>query len=298
MPLAIVLACAAVVASVPVLWFSLSSARSGRLKGSGEPVADLHQLSLAQSAGERVVRPVMASILALVRGVTPAGWNDALQQQITMAGLGSRWPLERLLAVKVLLGIVLAALAWYFLAPDSTGSLVLVVLGSSAIGYFLPDLIVRSRAGERQQAIEQALPDALDQLTMSVEAGLGFEAAMGRAAQVGEGPLADEFIRVLQEIQIGIPRQEALRNMADRSSVGDLRGFIFAVIQSESYGLPMADVLRVQASELRLKRHQRAEERALKIPVKIVFPLVFCIFPTLFIVLLGPAAIRIWRALS
>jgi tight adherence protein C len=240
----------------------------------------------------------MASILALVRGVTPAGWNDALQQQITMAGLGSRWPLERLLAVKVLLGVVLAALAWYFLAPGSTGSLILVVLGSSAIGYFLPDLIVRSRASERQQAIERALPDALDQLTMSVEAGLGFEAAMGRAAQVGEGPLADEFIRVLQEIQIGIPRQEALRNMADRSCVGDLRGFIFAVIQSESYGLPMADVLRVQASELRQKRHQRAEERALKIPVKIVFPLVFCIFPTLFIVLLGPAAMRIWRALS
>jgi len=206
--------------------------------------------------------------------------------------------LERLLAVKVLLGMLFATVAWYLVAPDSTGSLLLVLVGASAIGYFLPDLLVRSRATERQQAIEQALPDALDQLTMSVEAGLGFEGALGRAAQVGEGPLADEFIRVLQEIQIGVSRREALRNLADRSSVADLRNFIFAVIQSESYGLPIADVLRVQASELRLKRHQRAEERALKIPVKIVFPLVFCIFPTLFIVLLGPAAIRIWRALS
>lgn len=298
MPLTIVLACAAVAASVPVLWFSLASGRTGRLKGSGEPVADLHQLTLAQSAGERVVRPFAASIRTQVRRVTPVGWRDGLERQITMAGLGARWPLERLLAVKVLLGILFAIIAWYLVSPDSTGSLVLVLVGASATGYFLPDLLVRSRASERQQAIEQALPDALDQLTMSVEAGLGFEGALGRAAQVGEGPLADEFIRVLQEIQIGISRREALRNLAERSSVADLRNFIFAVIQSESYGLPIADVLRVQASELRLKRHQRAEERALKIPVKIVFPLVFCIFPTLFIVLLGPAAIRIWRALT
>ena len=138
----------------------------------------------------------------------------------------------------------------------------------------------------------------LDQITISVEAGLGFEAAMARAAKTGEGPLTEELSRALSEIQLGSARQQALRGLVDRTNVPELRHFVLAILQAENYGLPIAHVLRIQAKELRVKRRQRAEERALKIPVKIVFPLAVCILPTLFIVILGPAAIRIFEFFS
>ena len=133
---------------------------------------------------------------------------------------------------------------------------------------------------------------------MTVDAGLGFEAALARAAQAGDGPLAHELHRLLREMQLGVPRAEALRNLSARTDVADLDSFVIAVVQSQAYGIPMASVLRVQSDELRDKRKQRAEERALKIPVLLIFPLAFCIFPAMFIVLLGPAAIRIFRDLG
>jgi tight adherence protein C len=133
---------------------------------------------------------------------------------------------------------------------------------------------------------------------MSVEAGLGFEAALARTSRVGEGPLAEELNRTVQEMQLGVSRSDALRNLADRTDVTDLKSFVLTVVQSEEYGLPIAKVLRVQAEELRDKRRQRAEERALKIPVFLIFPLAFCIFPTIFIIVLGPAMIRIYRGMA
>jgi tight adherence protein C len=134
-------------------------------------------------------------------------------------------------------------------------------------------------------------------MTIAVEAGLGFETAMARAGRTGTGPLAEEIVRTLQEIQIGVPRSKAMRNLADRTEQDDLRHFVLAVVQAESYGIPVADVLKTQAAEQRLKRRQSAEERAMKIPVKIIFPLILCILPTLFIVILGPAVIQISRTL-
>jgi len=155
--------------------------------------------------------------------------------------------------------------------------------------------VLINKAKERKKTIQQALPDTLDQITISVEAGLGFEAAMARAARTGEGPLNEELARALSEIQLGAARHDALRGLVDRTHVPELRHFVLAILQAETYGLPVAHVLRVQAKELRVKRRQRAEERALKIPVKIVFPLAICILPTLFIVILGPAAIRMFE---
>jgi tight adherence protein C len=166
------------------------------------------------------------------------------------------------------------------------------------IFFFLPDNFIIKRAQARQLAIEHDLADSLDQVTMSVEAGLGFEGAIERVVGAGSGPLNDELRRVLLEMQLGASRSDALRHLADRTDVPDLKSFVFAIVQSEAYGLPIAQVLRVQASELRDKRRQRAEERALKIPVLLIFPLAFGIFPALFIVLLGPAAIRIFRDLG
>jgi tight adherence protein C len=164
-------------------------------------------------------------------------------------------------------------------------------------GYSLPDLLLWSRGRERQDLIQKELPDTMDQLTISVEAGLGFDAALARVSTAGQGPLAEELRRLLGEIKVGVPRREALRHLLDRTEVQELRHFVLALQQAEEYGLPVARVLRVQAAELRIKRRQRAEEQAMKVPVKIVFPLVLCIFPSLFVVLLGPAVIRVMRTL-
>jgi tight adherence protein C len=164
---------------------------------------------------------------------------------------------------------------------------------ASGFGFFIPDVLLDRMGRQRQQTIERELPDVLDQITICVEAGLGFEAAMARAASTGDGPLAGELAHTLQDISLGMPRPSALGQILDRTDVPDLRHFVLAIGQAERHGVPIAQVLRVQAAEQREKRRQRAEERALKIPVKIVVPLICCILPSLFVVLLGPAAIRI-----
>jgi tight adherence protein C len=172
------------------------------------------------------------------------------------------------------------------------------MVGAIAFGYFAPDLLLRSNAQKRRDAIRQELPNTLDQMLISVQAGLGFEAAMASAAQNGSGPLADEFIRTLQDMQVGRSRKEAYLSMSDRVDVPDLRSFIRSIVQADAYGIAIAKVLKVQAKEMRMKRRQRAEEHAMKIPVKILFPLIFFIFPTLFIILLGPAVMNIVAAFS
>jgi len=164
-------------------------------------------------------------------------------------------------------------------------------------GYLLPDIILRSRAEERQVAMRRALPDTLDLLSISVEAGLGFDAAMARVAREVHGPLGQELNRVLQEMQLGTARAEAFRELAERSGTPELKSFVLAMVQADVFGIPVAKVLQVQAREMRIKRRQAAEERAQKLPVKILFPLLFCIFPVIFVVLLGPAAIRIYQSL-
>jgi tight adherence protein C len=211
---------------------------------------------------------------------------------------GDTYALERTLVLKVLLGIGGFLLGFFALSGSSDLQRYALIALFTVTGFFIPDAIVARRGRLRQERIEREMPDSLDQLTMSVEAGLGFEAALTRTAQAGQGPLAEELNRTLREIQLGIPRDQALRQMADRTDVSDLNSFVLSVVQSEKYGIGIGKVLRVQAEEVRDKRRQRAEEKALKIPVLMIFPLAFCIFPTIFIVILGPAAIRIFRDLT
>lgn len=297
----VVLAAVAVAGSVPLLVWSLtgdrgsSTAVARNLAGVG--TADLRQVSLRRSAGQRVGRPMVGSLARKARRITPVGWIGALERRITLAGRPVDWPLERVLAAKLLLGGAGALVGFLVFADRRTLGWLLLWAVITALFYLAPDLILYSRGQERQQAIQQALPDTLDQMTISVEAGLGFESAMARAGRSGGGPLADELVRTLQEIQVGVPRAQAFRHLADRTTVPDLRHFVHAVLQAEAYGVPIADVLRTQAGELRTKRRQRAEERAMKIPVKVIFPLILCIMPALFIVMLGPAAIRIKESL-
>src|SRR6476620_210283 len=234
----------------------------------------------------------------LARRLTPASAVKRLEYQLSLAGRPPAWPLDRLLLVKLVLPCVAAALALLFVSGDpSMGRMALAGI-VVVVSYFTPDLLLKSRGQERQTKIGFELPDTLDQRTIAVEAGLGFEAAMMRAAKNGAGPFAEELTRTLQDMQFGQSRREAYLALAARSTVADLRRFLRAVIQADAYGIAIADVLRTQANEMRLKRRQHAEEKAMKIPVKVIFPLMICILPALFIVLLGPVVIQMMAAFS
>ena len=207
--------------------------------------------------------------------------------------------MDRVLAFKIIGAVVLAVIG--FAIPALFGNVIWAVfggVGGLVLGFFTPNLVLYQVGYNRSERIRNDLPDALDLLTVSVEAGLGFDAALSQVARNTEGPLAQELFRVLQEMQIGTGRADALRGLSDRTDVQDLRIFINAMVQADTFGIPIADVLRIQAKEMRLKRSQRAEEQAQKVPVKILFPLIFCIMPALFVVILGPAALTIIENLS
>ena len=171
--------------------------------------------------------------------------------------------------------------------------LFVVVVGGLVAGFYAPNMYLYQQAHDRTNKMQKELPDAIDLLTISVESGLGFDAALQQVARNTTGPLAGEFMRALQEMQIGMGRSDALRAMGERNTLPDLRSFISAMVQADAFGIPIGQVLRVQSQEIRVKRRQWAEEKAQKVPVKIVVPLIFCILPCLFIAVLGPAAISI-----
>jgi len=249
-----------------------------------------------QEGGLSIQRP--PALLDLSRRLTPTGYEAKLDRWLSLAGRPASLPLDRLIIAKPLLALTGAVLGLMMYANSPSAQVIALGLFLTVLLYFLPDLLIYNKGIKRQQEIELELPNTLDQLLISVEAGLGFEAAMARAGGYGGGALAQELMRTLQDIQVGRPRQEAYQALADRSSVQDLRSFVRAVVQADKYGIGIAKVLRTQAKQARVKRRQRAEEKAMKLPVKVLFPLLLCIFPVLFIVLLGPAAIKVAEAFA
>jgi len=289
---------AMVAMTIPVLWWAFSGPRVGEavarnLRAGLATSTNLRDALLAHSATDRVVGPAIARFAGLGRTLTPTGSVDRLERRILLAGAPAGWTVERVLAAKLILAAAPFAALGLRLLLSPSGTLLLLTSGGSALGWFAPSVLLLGRAQDRQAKIQRELPDTLDQVTLTVEAGLGFDAAVARAARAGDGPLAQELLRMLQDVQAGMSRADALRRLIDRTDVPELRRFVLAVLQADSYGVPIATVLRIQAGELRVKRRQLAEERAMKLPVKILFPLILCIFPVIFIVLLGPAAIRI-----
>jgi len=258
------------------------------------------QDELNPSFEERVLVPTREKLLGLGRRLTPGGQLDKMAERLEAAGSPAGWDVNRVISVKVLAAAV--GLLLGITLPLVLGGSFAVVLGCAigftVAGFFGPDLAIYQIAYNRREQIRRELPDALDLLTITVEAGLAFDAAMTQVARNTDGPLAEEFYRVLQEIQLGLARGEALQTMADRVDLDELNTFVSAVIQADSLGIPIAQVLRVQAREMRIKRSQRAEEAAMKVPVKILFPLIFCILPSLFVVVMGPAGINIFHAFS
>lgn len=256
------------------------------------------QAELDVSFEERVLEPGMARLLAVGRRFTPQGQLDRIGRRLETAGSPEGWDVNRVISVKVLAAAV--GLLLGLAIPTVLGAKILVVLGcvigGAVLGFYAPDLALYQIGYNRRDQIRKDLPDAMDLLTITVEAGLAFDAAITQVARNTEGPLASEFYRVLQEIQLGRSRGEALEQMAERVQVEELNTFVSAVVQADSLGIPIAQVLRVQAREMRIKRSQRAEEAAQKVPVKILFPLIFCILPSLFVIVIGPAAVNIFHA--
>lgn len=229
----------------------------------------------------------------------PKGYVGWIEKQIILAGRPAGWSVATVITWKLILLIVAVLLGILFLSVSGTEPFkVVLAVAAAVLLFFLPDVMIHSRAHDRQEAIMLALPDTLDQMTIAVEAGLGFDSAMAKAARGGEGPLAEELIRVLQDMSIGRTRRESFLQLEHRTSSEDLRRFVRAIIQADAYGVSIGDVLRVQAGEMRTRRRQRAEEQAQKITVKILFPLIFCLLPVMFIVILTPAVLGIVETFS
>lgn len=235
------------------------------------------------------------SMTETLRRMAPPRVLTRLDHRLALAGRPTAWTIDRILLAKLVLPVAAAGMGW--LVVHAAPSLARILFAGALIvfAFFVPDLLLISQGQKRQAQIAVELPDTLDQMTIAVEAGLGFEAAMMRTAKNGKGPLAQEFTRTLQDMQFGQSRRDAYLALAARSSVKDLSRFLRAVNQADHYGIAIADVLRTQASEMRLKRRQGAEEKAMKIPVKVIFPLMLCILPALFVVVLGPAVLGMMK---
>jgi tight adherence protein C len=286
----------ALAVAIVILTVVVMPAKSGEGGVAGALAAiEKRYASSGSAAAQKSADPFAALpgwLRALALRMSPAGFVAKLQHRLDLAGNPDRWNTDRILGVKGLGLVVLAALGMLI---GSASPLLLIVFGAvgGAVGFFLPDLLLYNAGLKRQTQIRAELPDAMDMLTICVEAGLGFDAALAQVARGGSGPLAAEMARALQEMQIGKTRTEALRSMAGRTTAPELRAFASALVQAGELGISVAAVLREQAKEMRLRRRQWAEEQAQKVPVKILFPLLFCLFPALFVVVMGPAAITI-----
>ncbi|MBB6626415.1 type II secretion system F family protein [Nocardioides sp. KIGAM211] len=244
---------------------------------------------------ERVLAPLQQRTLGLGRRLSGGDSAERIRAKLDLAGNPPGWSVDRVTSSKVIGAVAGLAIALVFslmLGQSLSVRLVMLVVGL-VIGFFAPNLYLYQKIYDRSQRLQRELPDAIDLLTISVESGLGFDAAIQQVARHTEGPLADEFARVLREMQIGQGRSAALRGLADRTNVPDVRTFVGAMVQADAFGIPVGQVLRIQSQEIRVKRRQRAEEKAQQVPVKMTIPLIFCILPCLFIAVMGPAAISI-----
>ena len=266
---------------------------------TADSIANLRNEQLRRSALERLVLPFAGKVISSITRLTPLDLYGRVNRLIVLAGNPPAFTAERIVAFKIVFAIV-GLVVGLMLAPLLPFTSYLLKVGTVALltltGYTVPSAAIAARASKRQKEIRKALSDTMDLLTISVEAGLGFDAALGQVVRNVPGPLSEEVSRMLQEMQIGVSRTEALRHLTDRTEVSELDGFVLSMIQADKYGVGIAKVLRAQAQELRQKRRQRAEETAQKIPLKLLFPMIFMVLPALFIVILGPGAIKVYES--
>jgi tight adherence protein C len=262
-------------------------------------IENVREQEMLAPVTDRVIAPVLKALTGLSRRFTPSGYVDQVRHKLVIAGNPPALDADRFLAFKVIGALSVAFWLWF--VPWGLGlsgvKMIAAVLATWAVSYMLPDIYVKRLTSARKLAISRTMPDVLDLLVISVEAGLGFEQAIDRTIASVPGPLSDELRRMLQEVRVGASRADSLRAMDARTEVPELRAFVLAILQADTFGVSIGRVLRTQAEEMRIKRRQKAQELAMKAPVKMLFPMLFCIFPALFVIILGPAAIDITRNL-
>jgi tight adherence protein C len=301
-PLMIALVIAAAVGALVYVLASSSiekaDVRESLRRLEGYQIQDVRDQEMLAPMSERVVAPLLEGLTGIATRFTPKGYGEKVAQKLVHAGNPPNLNVDKILVLK-LVGLV-SVIFWLpvSIMIGFQGMILFVAIGVLwGVSFMYPDVLLNRKIEDRQKEISRKLPDILDLLVISVEAGLGFEQALDRTCTAVPGALSDEFRRMLHEIRIGSTRADALRAMADRSDVPELRGFILAMLQADTFGVSISRLLRSQADEMRIKRRLMAQEKAQKAPVKMLFPLVFCIFPSIFVVILGPAMINISKAL-
>ena len=263
-------------------------------------VTSLEEIELSQPFSERVIIPIVRRLGEFSARFTPQKAIQDTARKLELAG--NPWPIDAatFLAIRFILALVLGGflVAVVLISPPSNPSDNFMYIGGATFaGFFLPHLLLTSRISRRQAEIRKAMPDALDLLTICVEAGLGFDAALSKVSEKWETELSLAFARVIREVQLGKVRREALKDMSDRLGIAEMTSFVAAIIQSEQLGVSMAKVLRIQSDQMRMKRRQRAEEEAHKAPIKMIIPMALLIFPSIMIIILTPAALQIMNSL-
>ena len=263
--------------------------------GARETPVSLEEVELSLPFSQRVIVPFLNSTAQFVARFTPQRSLEAARHNLELAGNPYNLTASQFWAARAGAAIVLGFLIGLVMVVTKAewSRLVLYPLLAAALGFFLPVLWLSSQISRRKNSIIKSLPDALDLLTVCVEAGLGFDGAMQKVTEKWKDDLALAFARVLQEIRLGKSRREALRDMADRTEVNDVTSFVAAIIQADQLGVSIAKVLRIQSDQMRVRRRQRAEEKAHQAPIKMLFPMVFLIFPSIYILLLGPAILLV-----
>jgi tight adherence protein C len=271
-----------------------------QIEGYDAPVESVREQQLLTSFQARAIVPMLKKFPEVGHRLAPTGYIDKTREKLVHAGKVAPEDLDRFLAIRV--GSLLLVPVWWFVAYkvlSVNGQLHLVVFFMLSLFSVLgPDAILNRKVADRQHEIRKTLPDVLDLLTISVEAGLGFEQALDRTVAAIPGALSEEFARMLGETRAGASRSDAMRALDERTDVPEVRSFVLAILQADTFGISIGRVLRSQAEEMRIKRRQLAQEAAQKAPIKMLFPMVFCIFPALFIVVIGPAIINIRTSFS
>jgi len=268
--------------------------------GVASTTPNLREESLKDNFGNRVIVPVVSRAGQLARRVTPIDARDRIEKKLLLAGSPPGWDAERVLAFKIIgaVGGFILSIVLFQLVSFSAFLQIIVTALLTFVGFVAPDSVLNGRVEDRKKEILKTLSDTLDLLTISVEAGLSLNAAIAMVVRNVPGVLSSEFARMLQEIQLGVPRSDAFRHLSERTDVEELNAFALAMVQADVFGVSIASVLRTQAAQLRIKRRQAIEAKAAQTPVKIVFPLILCVLPALFVVIVGPGAIQIFQSFT
>ena len=264
------------------------------LEGNLDAMPGLRDLEMAQSSNERIIKPLLGRLTGIGRILTPSRNIEQLQQDLIMAGLHTRIQVSDFIGMRVLSGAGFGLLGFVISSfSNPISSALWFMLAAFIVGLYLPNIWLRGRVSARQKMIQRSLPDALDMMSICVDAGLGFEAAIQKVAQQWDNELSLELRRVISEIRVGVSRTDALRHLVTRTGVTDIASFVAVLVQADNLGIAIRDVLHSQSVQMRVRRRQRAEEAAQKAPLKMLFPLVFFIFPAMFAVILGPSIPRL-----